>query len=100
MKSVTPGNPPTLQLLRTLDGERQTNQTAATRPKLKVVDGTRVDKPRMPASTSGVQIQISEEGRALVARLAQKTEHEYMEEPSDVTISRLVAEGIEEGFWE
>ena len=100
MKSVTTGNPPSLQLLRTLDGERQAGQTTGPRAQLKVVEGALPDKARLPAQAAGVNIQISEEGRALVARLAEKTENEYMEESSEATISRLVAEGIEEGFFE
>lgn len=101
MKSITtPGNPSSLPQLRSLEGEGQKSSVSGPRPQLKVVDNALPEKPRLPPESPSAKIRISEEGRAMLSKLAAHTEQELMEEPSEATISRLVAEGIEEGFFD
>ena len=79
--------------------QRNAAERAEQRPELRVIRGE-AERPQVPSWSQSAHIQISEEGRALIARMAKHAEDHLVEGTTDEAIAKFVAEGIEEGFLE
>jgi|GEM_PF-2861499 len=101
MKTVTSGADQAVERARQ---ELLNNRSAQGRQvgHLRVIEGQQPAnlKARLPPESPPVEIEISEEGRALLSRMAERAERELMHESGDETIARFVADGIDEGWIE
>ncbi len=86
--------------------EHQRNRDPAApidgKPTLRLLSGGADMKGKLPDWSHSAHIQISDEGRALVSRMAQQAEEQLEDQfgpgASEAALAQLVAEGIEEGF--
>ncbi len=101
MKSIFSSSDAATEQARAAARRRLGGQPAnrsVTRGPLRLVKSEQPVAEKLPPWSKSAHIRISEEGRALLAKMAHETEENLIEGSPEDAIALLVAEGIEEGF--